>query len=686
MQLSRSERANAIRFLAMDAVEQAKSGHPGMPMGMADVAEVLWHDFLRHNPSDPHWLNRDRFILSNGHGCMLQYALLHLTGYALTIEDLKQFRQLHSKTPGHPEYGDTPGVETTTGPLGQGLGNAVGMAIAQKHLAAEFNRPDFPIFDHHIYCFIGDGDLMEGISHEVCSLAGTLGLNKLIVFYDDNQISIDGDVQGWFTDNTPLRFQAYGWHVVPNVNGHDGEAIRQAIITAQAETERPTIICCKTTIGWGAPNVANTAAAHGAPLGTQEIELTRTQLNWPHIPFVVPAEMYADWDAREKGAALQHAWQSLFIRYQSQHPELAQELLRRMQGQLPADWRLQSERLVHQFNEKKQVVATRKASQFCLDHYANILPEMVGGSADLTESNCTNWQGMTVFSKNNPQGRYLHYGVREFGMSAIMNGMALYKGIIPFGGTFLTFSDYARNALRLAAIMRQRVVFVYSHDSIGLGEDGPTHQPVEQLPGLRMMPNLSVWRPCDTVETAFAWRSALEQQRPTALLLTRQALPFQERTPAQLANVHRGGYILADYADNKAGSKPDAILIATGSEVMLAMDAAKQLHAQEIYVRVVSLPSTDVFMAQEAEYRQHVLPDAISARVAVEAAASNYWYQFVGLQGKIIGLDRFGASAPAKDVYRDCGLTVEQIAAAVKEVINTSSSAREKCWGEGIGF
>ncbi|HEX4044153.1 MAG TPA: transketolase [Gammaproteobacteria bacterium] len=671
---TRQDRTDAIRFLSIDAVQKANSGHPGMPMGMADIAEVLWHDFLQHNPNNPHWLNRDRFILSNGHGCMLQYALLHLTGYPLTIDDLKQFRQLHSKTPGHPEFGDTPGVETTTGPLGQGLANAVGMAIAEKHLAATFNRPDLAIIDHYVYCFVGDGDLMEGISHEACSFAGTLGLGKLIVFYDDNQISIDGDVHGWFTDNTPLRFQAYGWHVIPDVNGHDSEAIRQAIIAAQADTERPTLICCNTTIGWGSPNLAGTAATHGAALGEPEVSAVRTQLNWPHDPFVVSDAIYQAWDARTKGEALEKTWQTLFARYQDQYPDLAKEFLRRMSGQLPTDWQWQAERLIHDLNEKKQSVATRKASQQCLDHFAPLLPELLGGSADLTESNCTNWRDMKIFTRNTPEGRYLHYGVREFGMSAIMNGMALYRGVIPFGGTFLTFSDYARNAIRLAAIMRQRVIFVYTHDSIGLGEDGPTHQPVEQVPGLRMMPQLSVWRPCDTVETGVAWRLAIERQGPTSLLLSRQTLPFQTRTSTQITNIARGGYILLDDEQQQ----PDAILIATGSEVALAVEAAHQLKAANITVRVVSMPSTDVFLAQPEAYQREVLPDTIPAKVVVEAAASPYWYQFIGPQGKVIGLDRFGASAPAKDVYRDCGFTVEQVVAITKEVIYASAKSEIK--------
>ncbi|MBX3708326.1 MAG: transketolase [Gammaproteobacteria bacterium] len=660
------DRADAIRFLSIDAVQKANSGHPGMPMGMADIAEVLWHDFLRHHPNNPNWVNRDRFILSNGHGAMLQYALLHLTGYPLTIDDIKNFRQLHSKTPGHPEFGDTPGVETTTGPLGQGLGNAVGMAIAERHMAAEFNRPDFPIIDHYTYCFVGDGCLMEGVSHEVCSLAGTLGLGKLIVFYDDNGISIDGEVDGWFRDNTPLRFQAYGWHVITPVDGHDSEVLRKAIIEAQTVTDKPTIICCKTTIGWGSPNLAGTADTHGAALGDKEVAAVRTHLNWPHEPFVIPEEIYASWDAREQGKVREEEWNVLFNQYQDRYPELAKELLRRLEKGMPKDWQQQAGTLALNLNEEKQSIATRKASQRCLDYYANLLPEMMGGSADLTESNCTNWQGMKIFSADFPEGRYIHYGVREFGMSTIMNGIALYKGMIPFGGTFLTFSDYARNAIRLASLMQQRVIYVYTHDSIGLGEDGPTHQPVEQLPSLRLMPGLSNWRPCDTVETAVAWRAALERQGPTCLMLSRQVLPFQERSSEQLQLIQRGGYTLVDYAEDKC---PDAILIATGSEVGIAIEAAKQLKAEEIYVRVVSMPSTDVFLVQDANYRDEVLPDHIVARVAVEAAAADYWYKFVGIQGKVVGLDRFGASAPAKDVFRDCEVTVARVVAMTKEVI-----------------
>ena len=674
------DRADAIRFLSIDAVQKANSGHPGMPMGMADIAEVLWHDVLKHSPNHPEWLNRDRFILSNGHGAMLQYALLHLSGYALSIDDLKQFRQLHSKTPGHPEYQDTPGVETTTGPLGQGLANAVGMAIAEKHIAATFNRPNLPIIDHYTYCFVGDGCLMEGISHEVCSLAGSFRLGKLIVFYDDNGISIDGAVSGWFGDNTPLRFEAYGWNVIKAVNGHDSEAIHAAIVKAKSVTDKPTIICCKTIIGWGSPNKAGTADTHGAALGDKEVEASRTHLNWPHTPFVIPDEINLSWDARSRGMAFENEWHALFAKYQDQYPELATELLRRMENKLPESWPEQADKFLQAMNEKKQTVATRKASQLCLDNFANFLPEMLGGSADLTESNCTNWTGMKVFSAENPEGRYIHYGVREFGMSAIMNGMALYKGSIPFGGTFLTFSDYARNAIRLASIMRQRVVFVYTHDSIGLGEDGPTHQPIEQLPGLRLMPNLSVWRPCDTIETAVAWRAAIEHQGPTCLLLSRQALPFQARDEQQLSRVKCGGYTLCDFAD---GKQPDAILIATGSEVALAIEAAKQLVNEEIYVRVVSMPSVDTFLAQNEQYRRTVLPDEVCARVAIEAAAGDGWYRFVGLHGKVLGLDRFGASAPAKDVFQDCGFTVMNVVEMTKEVIystaNEKHQAQVKC-------
>lgn len=664
--VTRLLRANAIRFLSMDAVQKAHSGHPGMPMGMADIAEVLWHDFLHHHPANPNWMNRDRFVLSNGHGAMLQYALLHLTRYDLTIEDLKQFRQLHSKTPGHPEYGDTPGVETTTGPLGQGLANAVGMALAEKHMAVLFNRPGFPIIDHFTYCFVGDGCLMEGISHEVSSLAGVLGLGKLIVFYDDNGISIDGDVALWFKDQTPKRFEAYGWHVVPKVDGHDPAAIKDAILKAQAQTDQPTLICCQTTIGWGAPNKAGSAATHGAPLGEEEIKLAREKLLWPYGPFEIPELIYASWDAREKGAALEAAWDDMFERYRQVYPELAKEFLRRTEKHLPDNWSDIMQNMINELNSKQESIATRKASQQCLNHLAPHLPEMIGGSADLTESNCTNWAGMRLLTHDQPDGRYIHYGVREFGMSAMMNGMALYGGLIPFGGTFLTFSDYARNALRLAAIMQAKVVFVYSHDSIGLGEDGPTHQPVEHLPSLRLIPNLAIWRPCDTVESAIAWQMALELKGPSCLLLTRQNAAFQARSSDQINLIKRGGYILYDAHPER---KPDALLIATGSEVALAMDAARELKEENIFVRVISMPSSTVFENQTSDYQKAVLPDDIEAKIAIEAAAGDYWYRFVGPRGKILGLNRFGASAPAKDVFKDRGFSVEHVKAITKETI-----------------
>lgn len=666
--LPRRDRASAIRFLSIDAVQKANSGHPGMPMGMADIAEVLWHDFLNHNPNNPHWPNRDRFVLSNGHGAMLLYALLHLTGYALTIEDLKAFRQLHSKTPGHPEFGETPGVETTTGPLGQGLANAVGMAIAERHLAAQFNKPNFPIIDNYTYCFVGDGCLMEGISHEVCSLAGTLGLGKLIVFYDDNGISIDGEVQNWFGDNTPLRFEAYGWQVIANVDGHDSEAIRAAILAAHANHTQPTLICCKTTIGWGSPNLAGSAATHGAPLGAAEISAVRQGQAWQHEPFILPETIYKAWNACEKGESLENAWQQLFSRYERAYPGLAQEFKRRLAKELPTHFQQQSQQLIHDLNNAKQSIATRKASQLCLNYFAPHLSELMGGSADLSESNCTEWKGMQVFDKAHPAGQYIHYGVREFGMSAIMNGIALYGGLIPFGGTFLTFSDYARNAIRLASLMRQRVIFVYTHDSIGLGEDGPTHQPVEQLPSLRLMPNLSVWRPCDTVETAVSWQHALSHLGPTCLLFSRQTLAFQTRTSQQIANIGRGAYTLVEAAH------PAAILIATGSEVQLVVEAAKALQDEGITVSVVSMPSMDVFLNQDESYRETVLPSEVVARVAIEAAASDSWYKFVGTHGKIIGLDCFGASAPAKDVFDAYGFTVANVVAVTKSVIEKTSS------------
>jgi transketolase len=670
---TRSELANAIRVLSMDAVQKANSGHPGMPMGMADIAEVLWNDFLQYNPGNPNWLNRDRFIISNGHGCMLLYSLLHLSGYALTIDDIKQFRQLHSKTPGHPEWGITPGVETTTGPLGQGLANAVGMAMAEKHLAALFNKEGFPIIDHYTYVFVGDGCLMEGISHEVCSLAGTWGLGKLIVFYDDNQISIDGKVDGWFTDNTPLRFQSYGWHVIPDVNGQDSDAIKNAIIAAQAATDKPSLICCKTTIGYGAPTLAGTAKTHGAPLGEAEIKAARLQLNWPYPPFEIPEDIYQAWDARAKGQKREEEWQKLFDNYTKQFPNLASELHRRCHRLLPDNWAESTRALIHDIQAKKEAMATRKASQLCINHFAKILPELMGGSADLTESNLTDWKSAKVFSKTAPEGQYVHYGVREFGMSAIMNGLALYGGILPFGGTFLTFSDYARNAVRLAALMQQRVIFVYTHDSIGLGEDGPTHQPIEHTASLRLIPGLSLWRPCDAIESAIAWQAAISHEGPSCLLFSRQSLPFIERDAATLTNVSRGGYILKD-----CNGLPEVIMIATGSEVALALDASLALTESGLRIRVVSMPSTNVFLMQSLDYQESVLPSNVPARIVIEAGASDGWYKFVGCFGRVVGLNRYGASAPAKEVFKECGFTVEHIVADTKNMLLQCAHKRER--------
>lgn len=655
---TRRDLANAIRALSMDAVQKANSGHPGAPLGMADIAQVLWCDFLRHNPLNPHWFNRDRFVLSNGHASMLLYALLHLSGYAVSLEDIQQFRQLHSKTPGHPEVGITPGVETTTGPLGQGLANAVGMAIAERELAAVFNRPGHNIVDHHTYVFLGDGCLMEGISHEACSLAGTLGLGKLIAFWDDNGISIDGEVTPWFSDNTPERFSAYGWHVIPNVDGHDAAAVLHAINVAQAETKRPTLICCKTVIAFGAPKLAGTCKAHGAPLGTDEITATRKALAWPYAPFEIPAEIYQAWDAKAKGKATEQAWQSQFEAYQKAFPDLAKEFLRRMTKQLPDFWSAQAEQTIQQIQTKAENIATRKASLNALNVFAPHLPELVGGSADLTESNLTMWQGATAINQAQ-HGNYLFYGVREFGMSAIMNGIALHGGFIPFGGTFLTFSDYARNAVRMAALMQQQVIFIYTHDSIGLGEDGPTHQPIEHAAMLRLTPGLSVWRPCDAAETAVAWRLAIERRKqPTCLLLSRQNLPAQARDANALAAIARGGYVLWENSQH-----PEVILIATGSEVALAVQAAQQVAG--VAIRVVSMPSTDTFDAQALEYREHVLPDKVSKRIAIEAAAKDYWYKYVGRHGTIIGLDRFGESAPGDIVMNALGITVAAIKTAI---------------------
>ncbi len=659
---TRRDLANAIRFLSIDAVQQANSGHPGMPMGMADIAEVLWNDFLRHNPSNPDWLNRDRFILSNGHGSMLQYSLLHLAGYDLSIDDLKAFRQLHSKTPGHPELGYTPGVEVTTGPLGQGLANAVGLAIAESRLATEFNRPGFDLVDHYTYAFAGDGCLMEGISHEVCSLAGTLGLGKLIVFYDDNGISIDGEVGGWFTDNTPQRFASYNWHVEAGVDGHDPQAIRGAIMKAIAVKDKPTLICCKTTIGFGAPNLAGTAKSHGAALGEAEITATRENLGWSHAPFVVPDAIYQQWDAREKGSSIENEWQTLFAAYQEAHPQLAEQLQRRLAKQLPAEWQQKSKSFVQKTQAEPQDVATRKASELCLEAYGPMLPELFGGSADLSGSNNTFWSGSEVYTPENAHGNYLNYGVREFGMSAIMNGIARHGGMIPYAGTFLVFSDYARNAVRLSAMMQQQVIYVFTHDSIGLGEDGPTHQAIEHIPSLRLIPGLSTWRPCDLTETAVAWQHALENhEQPTCMFLTRQKIKQQQRDAKQIENIARGGYILLE-----PEGEPQAIVIATGSEVELAVEAATQLNHAGHKVRVVSMPSTNIFDEQAEEYRESVLPQRITARVAVEAASSDYWYKYVGLQGKVIGMSCFGESAPYKDVYREFGITVDNIVLTLK--------------------
>ena len=658
---SRRELANAIRALSMDAVQKANSGHPGAPMGMADIAEVLWNDYMVHNPANPKWADRDRFVLSNGHGSMLIYSLLHLTGYDVSIDDLKNFRQLHSKTPGHPEYGYTPGVETTTGPLGQGITNAVGMAIAEKALAGRFNQKGFDIVDHHTYVFLGDGCLMEGISHEACSLAGTLGLGKLIAFWDDNGISIDGHVEGWFTDDTPKRFESYGWHVIPGVDGHDPEALKKAIDLAKAMTDKPTMICCKTTIGFGSPNKAGSHACHGAPLGQEEINLTKAALGWDHDAFEVPKSIYAGWDANDKGAAAEKAWNEKFAEYKKAHPELAAEFERRMNGELPADWSDKSAAFIAKANTDAKGDATRKASLGCIEAYSPMVPELFGGSADLGCSNLTEWSGYKPMVSNE-EANYVNYGVREFGMSAIMNGLALHGGIIPFGATFLMFSEYARNAIRMAALMKIRSIFVYTHDSIGLGEDGPTHQPVEQIPTLRLIPNMAVWRPCDGVESAVAWAAAIERKEgPSSLIFSRQGLPHQQRSEAQIADIRKGGYILKD-----CDGTPEIIIIATGSEVQLAMGAAEQLSNKKI--RVVSMPSTNVFDAQDEAYRESVLPSAVTKRVAVEAAVTDGWYKYVGLNGKVIGINRFGESAPDKVLFKEFGFTVENVVKAVESL------------------
>ncbi|MFL1403922.1 transketolase [Marinobacter sp. M1N3S26] len=654
---SRKDLANAIRALSMDAVQKAKSGHPGAPMGMADIAEVLWNDYLSHNPANPQWANRDRFVLSNGHGSMLQYSLLHLSGYDVSIDDIKNFRQLHSRTPGHPEYGYTPGVETTTGPLGQGIANAVGFAVAEKALAAQFNRPGHNVVDHYTYAFLGDGCLMEGISHEVASLAGTLGLGKLIFFYDDNGISIDGEVDGWFTDDTPKRFESYGWQVIPAVDGHDADAIRAAIESARANTEQPTMICCKTIIGYGSPNKQGTESCHGAALGEDEIQLTREKLGWNHGAFEVPDDIYQAWNAKEKGAAAQKAWDDAFAAYEKAEPELAAELKRRMNGDLPADFADKADAYIRECQEKGETIASRKASQNTLNAFGPALPELLGGSADLAGSNLTIWNDSKPLTKDDANGNYIYYGVREFGMAAIMNGIALHGGFVPYGATFLIFMEYCRNAVRMAALMKQRSILVFTHDSIGLGEDGPTHQPIEQLASLRTTPNMSTWRPADTVETAVAWKAALERtDGPTALVFSRQGLPHQDRDDKQLANVAKGGYILSDDKGT-----PDLILIATGSEVGLAQDAAGKLREQGHKVRVVSMPSTDVFDAQSAQYKQKVLPLDVTNRIAIEAAIEDYWYKYVGLDGRVIGMSTFGESAPAGDLFREFGFTVDNI-------------------------
>lgn len=650
--------ANAIRVLAMDAVQKANSGHPGAPMGMADIADVVWREFLNHNPANPQWANRDRFVLSNGHGSMLQYALLHLTGYDLSIEDLKSFRQLHSKTPGHPELGYAPGIETTTGPLGQGIANAVGFALAEKTLAAQFNKDDIKVVDHNTYCFLGDGCLMEGVSHEACSLAGTLGLGKLVVYYDDNGISIDGEVEGWFSDDTEQRFLAYGWQVL-KVDGHDADAIRAATVEAKAETAKPTLIICKTIIGLGSPNKQGKEDCHGAPLGNDEIALTREALGWTEGPFEIPADVYAAWDAKAKGTQSESAWNDVFAAYAAKYPTEAAELKRRLSGELPADFEANADAYIAEVNAKAETIATRKASQNAIQAFAPQLPEILGGSADLAGSNLTLWKGAEGV-ESNPAGNYVHYGVREFGMTAIANGVALHGGFVPYVATFLMFMEYARNAVRMSALMKQRVIHVYTHDSIGLGEDGPTHQPVEQIASLRGTPNLNTWRPCDTVEASISWKSALlRSEGPTALIFSRQNLPFQTRTAQQIADVAKGGYILA-----KEKGELKAIIIATGSEVSLAMEAYAQLDG----VRVVSMPCAEEFVKQDAAYREAVLPAAIRARVAVEAAHVDYWWKFVGLDGRVIGMTTYGESAPAKDLYKHFGITTDAVVAAVKEI------------------
>ncbi|EIC21412.1 transketolase [Thiorhodovibrio frisius] len=668
---SRKELANAIRALSMDAVQKAKSGHPGAPMGMADIAEVLWNDFMQHNPANPNWANRDRFVLSNGHGSMLIYSLLHLTGYDLSIEDLKQFRQLHSRTPGHPEYGYAPGVETTTGPLGQGITNGVGMALAEKILAAQFNKPGHEIVDHNTYVFLGDGCLMEGVSHESCSLAGALGLGKLIAFYDDNNISIDGEVRGhgdtpaWFLDDTPKRFDAYGWHVIPKVDGHDAEALKVAIEAARAVSDKPTLICCQTIIGFGSPNKQGKEECHGAPLGDDEIALTREKLGWTHPPFEIPKAIYEGWSAKARGADLEKDWNKRFAAYKSAHPSEAAEFERRMAGELPDDFDAKAWEFIKEVDAKAEKIATRKASQNALNGFGPLLPELLGGSADLAGSNLTLWKGCKGVGPKNASGNYIYYGVREFGMSAIMNGLTLHGGFKPYGATFLMFMEYARNAVRMAALMKITPIFVYTHDSIGLGEDGPTHQPVEQVSILRLTPRLSTWRPCDAVESAVAWKCAIERQgAPSALIFSRQGAPHMSRTEDQLRAIEKGGYVLRD-----CEGTPDAIIIGTGTEVELAVAACEALTAKGRKVRVVSMPSMDTFDAQDDAYKAAVLPESVRARVAVEAGVSNLWPKYVGMHGKVIGVDTFGESAPAGDVYKAFGVTAEAVTAAVESLL-----------------
>ena len=659
---SRFQLANAIRALSMDAIQKANSGHPGAPMGMADIAQVVWGDHLQHNPSNPEWANRDRFVLSNGHGSMLIYSLLHLTGYALSIDDLKDFRQLHSKTPGHPELGYTPGVETTTGPLGQGLANAVGMAIAEKTLAAQFNRPGYDVVDHNTYAFVGDGCLMEGVSHEVCSLAGTLGLGKLVVLYDDNGISIDGKVEGWFTDDTVKRFQSYGWQVVSSVDGHDPEAIEKAMQQAKAETNKPTLICCKTTIGFGSPNKGGKESSHGAPLGDDEIQLVRKQLDWSHAPFEIPQEVMDGWDARDKGHKLESDWNDQFVAYTESFPELAAELGRRLNGRLSANFVAAAKSYITATQEAGGKIATRKASQNAIQAYVGNLPEFIGGSADLAGSNLTKWNESQVIDASDASGNYINYGVREFGMCAIMNGIRLHGGFVPFGGTFLMFMEYARNAIRMAALMKQQVIYVFTHDSIGLGEDGPTHQPVEQIASMRSTPNLTNWRPCDAVETAVAWKLAIENHTgPTAMILTRQGLPTQARTPVQISQIEKGAYVLLD-----CESEPDLTIIATGSEVELAMQAAESLKG--FNVRVVSMPSCELFEQQDSEYKEQVLPSS-GKRMAIEAGTGDLWYKYVGLEGKVISIEDFGESAPADQLFKEFGFTVDNVVEQVNALL-----------------